>query len=245
MTPNLSPQRWNGWRLDQKALALVFDDDRSLGYGVHLDEMLTAGGCLFWIMQIFQKPWGSHVFHGFVEAVDELLDPQKQLAQRIHRTRSSARRHRCIRESGPMTTDNVLPAQIDWRCGTCTGHILTGVVHLSYGDLRRAISEREQYEMQKRSHPEGPTLVADLSRLMTAPQIVRWTAVCDGCRSERDHHCSDCYAIEVTQMRSVFALLKWTRHLHRKTWFTLTNWIDFAADLADANGPAYETTGVR
>ncbi|GIM88870.1 hypothetical protein [Paractinoplanes toevensis] len=145
-----------------------------------------------------------------------------------------------------MTSDRLLPAQINWACGTCKNPILTGVVHLSFSEINQAVSAREEYERRSKEQQEhGFIKIGDLASLMSIPRTVRWAAVCDGCRRLEDHHCGDCYAIEVTQMRSVFSLFKWTRHLHKKSWFGVTDWIDFAADIADANGPAWESTGVR
>lgn len=80
MTERISPESWNGWHLDVDIPALVFDDEPFHGYQIDLDRMLTSGDVLFWVIQIFNKPWGSHHFYGFIQALYDLLDPHDNLA---------------------------------------------------------------------------------------------------------------------------------------------------------------------
>lgn len=141
-----------------------------------------------------------------------------------------------------MTSDRTLPGRLAWICGTCQAPIITGVVHISFSDLRIAESSHKDYELNRNTDGED---FHTFTSLFSGPRTACWAATCDGCRDDAGHDCANCYAIDIERVQSVFALWKWTRQIHRKSWFSVTNWIEFACNVADRTAPAWEATGVH
>jgi hypothetical protein len=75
----ISPESWHGWRLEPDIPALVFETSELHRYQIDLDRMRDSAAVLFWIYQIHSKPWGVFALLGFLEAVYDVLDPQKNL----------------------------------------------------------------------------------------------------------------------------------------------------------------------
>ena len=141
-----------------------------------------------------------------------------------------------------MRHDSALPSRINWTCQTCNTPVITGMIHASFSGIRQAQAAHAEYKKAKSTNGEDFHALVSVAAY---PRIVHWRVVCDGCRSEQGHDCSDCYGIDLERCQSVFALFKWTRHLYGKTWFEVTDWIYFASGVAEANGPVYEATGVH
>jgi hypothetical protein len=74
----ISPEHWNGWHLDAEIPALTYDTEHFHHYQLDLDRMLTADDIMFWVIQVGGKPWPG-ALNGFVNAIDDLLDPHRQM----------------------------------------------------------------------------------------------------------------------------------------------------------------------
>lgn len=75
----ISPESWHGWHLESDIPALVFETSEWHRYQIDLDRMRSSADVLFWIYQIHGKPWGVFAFLGFLEAIYDVLDPQKTM----------------------------------------------------------------------------------------------------------------------------------------------------------------------
>lgn len=63
---------WHGWELDEELRVVRYGT-----YCVALDQCLTASGCVFWIVQIAGKGWGTpEVVSGLVRILDDVFDMQ-------------------------------------------------------------------------------------------------------------------------------------------------------------------------
>ena len=69
-----NPDLWGGWGANFKRGTLYHAAE---DYEIDLDECLTAGGVLDWLMQVAGKTWATpEVLAGLVHLVDRLVDPQ-------------------------------------------------------------------------------------------------------------------------------------------------------------------------
>lgn len=74
----ISPEHWNGWKLDPDLPALIYSGEQHPGYCIELDRMLTNDEVVYWVVQIGGKPWPGSL-EGFVAAIDDLYDPHKEM----------------------------------------------------------------------------------------------------------------------------------------------------------------------
>ncbi len=124
---------------------------------------------------------------------------------------------------------------INWKCQTC-GNAADGygAAWVSYADIaayeqgQKAWTEKETVEKEaaekEASHGFLKFNVADV---LLMPRPARWTVQCNTCCGS----CDDAYWIPLRHLRTLADMIRKTAHLHTKSWFPSTNWIDFMASL--------------
>src|ERR1051325_583242 len=119
---------------------------------------------------------------------------------------------------------------INWVCHTCQQHAgETGAVWVSYSDIATYEQGQKAWEEKKRAdeaanHGFWQFNAADI---LLMPRPAQWTVQCQKCCGP----CDDAYWIRLRELRTLADLIRKTAHLHPKTWFPATNWIDFMASL--------------
>lgn len=118
---------------------------------------------------------------------------------------------------------------IHWTCETCGSDTNgKGALHIYFRDLLAAEEAKKAWARRDRLAGTQFTLSHDSDELM-APSPALWKVECNSCAGV----CEDSYWIDLTQVRTMAGLEKWTEHMDRKSWFAATNWSMVITSVAE------------
>lgn len=140
-----------------------------------------------------------------------------------------------------LERDPALPGgRIRWVCGSCEAEIWHGGA--LWVNLDRFAEVRRAQLVEDNRRIGQPASFGDvlLESLIHAPRLLRWHVSCEVCFVGVEAS----YDISLEQCRSLAALIKWTAHLHGKSWFLATDWIHFIHEIAQLTGSPLEPVGV-